>query len=358
MAGLLQLPPFEDANRKLLANVSVPFYLPGTSTLVALFSDAAGTLPAPNPVATDDFGNLPAVYAEPTRYEYEVRGLRLVVEVSASGDHGHTGLATENHGHTELATKTSVDTHTTATTTAHGGIVASTDSRLSDSRTPTAHGASHATAGTDPLTPADIGAATNGHGHTNLVETTDSRLSDARTPTAHGPSHASGGTDALTPADIGAAAATHGHPGVTDTDLATQAELDAHAASPHGGGSDTAHIVMMSDSATAGGGSLSEIANQRSRVYADLRGASTLVGQVLPINPQSDVVVEFSTDGGTTWAELYRHLKASLTANTLALTASTAIPAAAKAECILRVLAHGAGLTASNIAKASVSVKS
>lgn len=53
---------------------------------------------------------------------------------------------------TDLATQAELDTHAALTTTAHGGIVASTDPRLSDARTPAAHAASHAAAGSDPLT--------------------------------------------------------------------------------------------------------------------------------------------------------------------------------------------------------------
>ncbi len=40
-----------------------------------------------------------------------------------------------------------------------------------------------------------------------MVITSDSRLTDARTPTAHNTTHATGGTDVLTPANIGAVAA-------------------------------------------------------------------------------------------------------------------------------------------------------
>jgi len=43
--------------------------------------------------------------------------------------------------------------------TAAGTVAAGDDSRLSDARTPTAHGSTHSTAGDDPITPADIGAA-------------------------------------------------------------------------------------------------------------------------------------------------------------------------------------------------------
>jgi hypothetical protein len=44
-----------------------------------------------------------------------------------------------------------LNTHTGLTTTAHGGIVASTDSRLTDARTPTAHESTHLTGGSDVL---------------------------------------------------------------------------------------------------------------------------------------------------------------------------------------------------------------
>lgn len=45
-----------------------------------------------------------------------------------------------------------IDDHAALTTSAHGGIVASTDPRLSDPRSPTAHASSHAAAGSDALT--------------------------------------------------------------------------------------------------------------------------------------------------------------------------------------------------------------
>jgi hypothetical protein len=50
------------------------------------------------------------------------------------------------------------------------------------------------------------------------VDSTDTRLTNSRTPTAHATTHATGGTDVLTPAAIGAAAATHTHTATALTD--------------------------------------------------------------------------------------------------------------------------------------------
>lgn len=141
-------------------------------------------------------------------------------------------------------------------------VVLTTDSRLSDSRTPTTHqhavsdvtglqaaldgkqatgsyaAASHTHAAADvsglalvatsgayadltgkPTIPAATTSASDLISGTladarlsaNVVLTSDARLSDSRVPTSHAASHASGGADAITPASIGAASATHAH---------------------------------------------------------------------------------------------------------------------------------------------------
>jgi hypothetical protein len=71
-------------------------------------------------------------------------------------------------------------------------VVYGTDTRLTNSRTPTTHASTHGSGGSDAITiaPAQVTGT--------AVITTDSRLSNARTPTAHASTHASGGSDAIT----------------------------------------------------------------------------------------------------------------------------------------------------------------
>ena len=71
-----------------------------------------------------------------------------------------------------------------------------------------------------------------GYGITDAVASSDSRLTDARTPTAHKSTHATGGTDALSPADIGAATVSHEHSALAITSgVIDPARLGSGAAS-------------------------------------------------------------------------------------------------------------------------------
>lgn len=75
------------------------------------------------------------------------------------------------------------------------------DPRLGDAREPTAHAATHATGGGDPITPASIGAAHASHTHPWSDVKNKPEVFPADT---HASSHATGGDDPLTPAEIGA----------------------------------------------------------------------------------------------------------------------------------------------------------
>jgi hypothetical protein len=93
-------------------------------------------------------------------------------------------------------------------------VVVSSDPRLTDARTPVSHthgnlsntGAIGTTSGLPIITTTSGVLTTGAFGTTSgsFCQGNDARLSDARTPTTHKSTHATGGSDALTPADIGA----------------------------------------------------------------------------------------------------------------------------------------------------------
>jgi hypothetical protein len=91
-------------------------------------------------------------------------------------------------------------------------VVLGNDARLSDSRTPATHASSHASGGSDAVsilkaqvtdlgtigTAAALNVPSSGNAASGeVVKGSDARLSDSRTPTAHAASHKSGGSDAI-----------------------------------------------------------------------------------------------------------------------------------------------------------------
>ena len=123
-----------------------------------------------------------------------------------------------------------------------GTAVITTDSRLSDARTPTTHASSHASAGSDPITvsPSQVTGT--------AVITTDSRLSDARTPSDASVTDAKIATT-LSPSKITGTAVITSDSRLSDTRTPTDASVtDAKIATTLSPSKITGTAVITSDS--------------------------------------------------------------------------------------------------------------
>jgi hypothetical protein len=174
---------------------------------------SAGTSSASS-VAWTDITGRPATFTPSahTHQVADVSGLQTALDLKqAAGSY-----AAASHSQ---AWSTITSTPTTLSGYGITDAVGSSDSRLTDSRTPTSHvhgnisnaGAIGSTSGQIVVTTtsgvlttaatiastAVSGLPTAGTGSTNYCAGNDSRLSDSRSPTSHASTHASGGADAI-----------------------------------------------------------------------------------------------------------------------------------------------------------------
>lgn len=153
-------------------------------------------------------------YADSLAPNYDPAGAAASAQAAAEG---YADSLAPNYDPAGSASAVAGDlsSHESATTSVHGitntaDLVVTTDPRLSDARTPTAHASTHGSAGSDPVSIANTQVTGLGTASTKnvpaagnaasgeVVQGNDTRLTDARTPTAHAASHGSAGSDPVT----------------------------------------------------------------------------------------------------------------------------------------------------------------
>ena len=89
---------------------------------------------------------------------FDGSGGKLIADGGALGTAAFTDSTAYDSSGAAGAVASDLSTHEGLTTTAHGGIVADTDSRLTDSRPPTSHAETHLETGSDPLDISSVGS--------------------------------------------------------------------------------------------------------------------------------------------------------------------------------------------------------
>lgn len=188
--------------------------------------------------------------------EIVVQGTTPGIRVSGSGANVTVKVTTGSGGgggvtdHNALTGRSDPDQHPIAAVTGLRGAldskVSTSDQRLSDARTPTAHAASHATGGTDQITPAAINARPAGNVDWSEIDNkpsipaaqvnSDWTASSGVAQILHKP------TIPSTPGDVGAAPAVR----TVGTGLATSGTVNLDMAAVHG----TIQTIALSGAVT------------------------------------------------------------------------------------------------------------